>query len=79
MGERNSRWLTRKIRYSPVYRRNKPRAPLRPELRRQLEAEFAPDVERLGQLLGRDLLTLWFGRGAVRRAPALAAPAPKSG
>ncbi|NMO21950.1 sulfotransferase [Pyxidicoccus fallax] len=30
-------------------------AELRPEVRRQLTAHFAPDVERLGALLGRDL------------------------
>jgi hypothetical protein len=32
-----------------------PRPPMRPELRRQLLEEFAPEVERLGALLGRDL------------------------
>jgi hypothetical protein len=30
-------------------------ADLRPEVRQQLTAHFAPDVERLGELLGRDL------------------------
>ena len=35
-----------------------PRPPLREELRRQLQSEFAPDVERLSHLLGRDL-TSW--------------------
>ena len=32
-----------------------PRQPLPAALRRQLQAEFAPDVERLSELLGRDL------------------------
>jgi hypothetical protein len=32
-----------------------PRPPLRAELRQQLQADFAPDVERLSQLLDRDL------------------------
>jgi Sulfotransferase domain len=32
-----------------------PRAPMPPELRRRLQAEFAPDVEWLGKLLDRDL------------------------
>ncbi len=32
-----------------------PRVPMRPELRRQLTVELAPEVERLGQLLERDL------------------------
>ena len=31
-------------------------------LRRQLEDEFTPDVERLGQILRRDLVALWFKR-----------------
>jgi hypothetical protein len=31
------------------------RAPMDPKLRRQLTAEFAPQVARLGQLIGRDL------------------------
>ncbi len=30
-----------------------------PELRRRLQAEFRPDVERLGQLIGRDLAQIW--------------------
>ena len=33
-------------------------APMAAELRRQLQAEFAPEVERLSELLGRDL-TCW--------------------
>lgn len=33
----------------------RPRPPLRPELRSRLLAEFAGDIERLGELLGRDL------------------------
>lgn len=35
--------------------RTAPRAPMDPELRHQLTAEFAPEVERLGLLLQRDL------------------------
>jgi hypothetical protein len=31
------------------------RPPMDPQLRRSLRAEFAPEVERLGRLLGRDL------------------------
>jgi hypothetical protein len=38
--------------------RTMPCSPLSPELRAQLDDEFAPEVERLGQLLGRDL-THW--------------------
>ena len=33
----------------------KPRPPLEPELRRQLQQTFAADVEKLGALIGRDL------------------------
>jgi hypothetical protein len=35
-----------------------PRAPMDPALRRQLLDEFTPEIERLGQLIGRDL-TPW--------------------
>jgi len=35
-----------------------PRAPMPPELRRQLQGEFAPDVSRLSEMIGRDL-THW--------------------
>lgn len=35
-----------------------PRPPMDPELRRRLQAEFAPEVKRLSDLLGRDL-THW--------------------
>ena len=38
------------------------RPPLAPELRAQLQKEFAPEVERLGRLLGRDLAH-WSGEG----------------
>jgi hypothetical protein len=32
-----------------------PRAPMNPDLKKRLRVEFAPEVERLGELLGRDL------------------------
>ena len=35
--------------------RKQSRAPINPDLQGRLRAEFAPDVERLGKLLGRDL------------------------
>jgi len=38
--------------------RYEPRPPMEPRLRRRLQAEFAPEVERLSALLGRDL-TPW--------------------
>jgi Sulfotransferase domain len=45
----------------PLWRlalKRKPRPQMNPELRRRLQAEFAPEVERLSELLGRDL-TYW--------------------
>jgi hypothetical protein len=60
-GDRPTRAMVRGFRHSAVNRRSAPRAPLRSELRRQLEDEFAPDVARVSQLLGRDLAALWFG------------------
>ena len=35
--------------------REAPRATMPPELRRQIQGEFAPEVERLGRMLDRDL------------------------
>jgi len=39
-------------------RRHEARSPMRPELRRQLQKEFEPEVQRLSELLDRDL-THW--------------------
>jgi len=50
-----------------VYER---RAPMDEGLRKQLQAEFAPEVKRLSELLGRDL-THW----TAMREPAVAGPA----
>lgn len=36
-----------------------------PALRRLLEDEFAPDVAKWSQMLGRDLGQQWFGRSAA--------------
>jgi hypothetical protein len=48
------------------------RPPLAPEVREQLQREFAPEVERLSELLGRDL-THWSLSQPVRSgAPSLA-------
>jgi hypothetical protein len=38
------------------------RPPLAPEVRAQLQREFAPEIERLSELLGRDL-THWSRQG----------------
>ncbi|MBV8475868.1 MAG: sulfotransferase [Acidobacteriaceae bacterium] len=52
----------------PVRRANTriaPRPPIDAQLRQRLAAEFAPDVHRLGVLLGRDM-THWCAPGASR-------------
>jgi hypothetical protein len=49
------RWRMRLLRYNTMH---VSRAPLDVALRQQLQAEFAPDVEQLSQLLNRDL-TYW--------------------
>jgi hypothetical protein len=51
------------------------RAPMEAELRRRLQREFAPEVERLSQLLGRDL-TAWSRSESART---LAAGHPAAG
>ena len=60
--------------------RSEKRPPLAPEVRAQLKCEFAPEIERLSELLGRDL-THWSSSLPVRsRTPILAphATAPLS-
>jgi hypothetical protein len=39
--------------------KQKPRAPMAPELEQELTAYFAPDVAALSALVGRDLATVW--------------------
>jgi hypothetical protein len=64
LGDRATRALVRRFRHSRLIRKPFKRPPLDPGLRRQLEAEFAPDVTALGELLGRDLHELWFSRAS---------------
>jgi hypothetical protein len=62
LGEERTLELTRRIVQSRLFRRrstSKPGVPI--DLRRQLEAELAPDVERLSNLLDYDLKQRWFG------------------
>jgi hypothetical protein len=64
LGDRAARALIRRLLHSRLIRKRYERPPLDPELRRQLEAEFAPDVTALDELLGRDLHELWFSRAS---------------
>lgn len=57
--ERTAR-LSRRFRHSAVNRREIERAPIDAELRARLQRELTPDVERLGELLGRDLKSTWW-------------------
>ena len=53
------RWFERLDGWNVGFR---PRPPMGEKMRRRLQAEFAPDVERLSRLLGRDLMH-WVGQG----------------
>jgi hypothetical protein len=62
LGEDGTARVARLInRRARIFRRATARAPLSPELRKRMEADFTDDVTRLSGLLDRDLLTLWFG------------------
>ncbi|MBN1394958.1 MAG: sulfotransferase [Pirellulales bacterium] len=57
------RWFERLDAWNVGYR---PRPPMSGNTRRRLQAEFAADVERLGRLLGRDLMH-WVDRPSSAR------------
>lgn len=70
IGDLHTRTLVRRFSQGPLQRRRIERAPLAPELRRRLQAELAPDVQRLSQLLGRDMTAYWFdGQAASAYQP----------
>ena len=69
VGQNKASSVIWRFRQSPLLREENVREEIRPELRRQLEDEFMPDVSRLSEMLGRDLGELWFKR------PALSGPA----
>lgn len=60
IGDRATRRLVAPFRR--LNRKTAAKESMRPELRHLLEEEFAPDVARVSQLLGRDLGELWFKR-----------------
>lgn len=67
VGEANAHRIMKPFRRMNRKTAAKPR--LSPELRRRLEDELAPDVERLSQLLDRDLSALWFKRSTDTSKP----------
>lgn len=78
IGEARTLELVRKVVQSPLLRRDSTKPGVPAELRRQLETEFAPDVELLSELLRQDLAALWFRRADSETA-ALDAGAPEPG
>ena len=62
VGDARTRALARRVGHSKLRRRAVARAEVAHDLRRRLEAELRPDVDRLSDLLGRDLVSFWFGQ-----------------
>jgi len=65
IGDTRTREMVRDFRHSWFHRRPIKKGNMRPELRRQLEDEFMPDVALVSKMLGRDLGQLWFKRSAL--------------
>jgi hypothetical protein len=55
-----------RFRQSRINRRSVRREPLDPALRQCLADEFRPDVKRLSEMLGRDLVSLWLPEPRLR-------------
>ncbi len=76
IGDSRTRELSRRLGHSKLRRSTAKRAEVPAELRRRLESEFAPDVARLSQLLGRNVASVWFGAqaedGKKQRRPQVA-------
>lgn len=69
----------RKALFQLLWRRNvqtKPQEPMREATRRRLQTHFRPDVERLGALLGEDLLARWYPAESIPGASVPAAEEP---
>ena len=65
MGENTALRMRQRVRHSRLYRQPNPRPPMSDAVRERLQEEFTPDVERLGMILGRDLVGEWLnGRAA---------------
>lgn len=65
LGQGSASRLVWQFRQSRLNRKPHARPELKPELRLALEEELTPDVQRLSELVGRDLVGLWFGRQAA--------------
>ena len=61
IGDARARTLARAVGHSRFRRQTVARADVPADLRHDLELEFRPEVERLSDLLGRDLRQVWFG------------------
>ena len=68
IGQNSSARLARTFRHSRLVRIQNPRSPMPENLRQRLEKEFHNDVVAASELLGRDLVEVWFP-GAHRTAP----------
>jgi hypothetical protein len=76
VGEKAAFRMSRRYTRSRFNRRAYARPQMRPELRRELEDWFAPDVALLGELIDRDLITEWFDRPSANVPRKSAATAP---
>jgi sulfotransferase family protein len=59
-GERLATGVSKTLRALPVVNSRKPRPPLQPAVRQRLLDVYAGEIERAGELLGRDLTALWL-------------------
>ena len=60
IGDSRTRELSRRLGHSQLRRSTAKRAEVPAALRRRLEGEFAADVARLSELIGRDVASVWF-------------------
>ncbi|MGZ8794278.1 MAG: sulfotransferase family protein [Gaiellaceae bacterium] len=74
LGRSTASRIVWRFRQSPINRGRYERPPLAPELRSRLIEEFRPDVTRLSELLGRDLVDLWLGDGEQAPVHAIEEP-----
>lgn len=79
IGEVRALELARRVVQSPVLRRTASRPDVPMDLRRRLEDEFAPDVQRLSEMLDQDLTTMWFGADTAGQNSAVSAPSFSGG